>query len=183
MILKPQDVFTTTVQNLIQFFGFKFLISFVLRNKNYFNFVLVLFLTSCVASVNEPTTDTPLVINALKFSYTSGGASQSTIDFGTVASGATKNLIIYVENISPAKADFIASAALAAPFGYIGGAFPGTAGTCTATLNSGANCTLSLKTPARAGLKFTTTVQLLASANVALQVPPVPGKIPPEKLY
>ena len=117
MVLKTLHYFITNIQNLFRSFGSKFLISFISYYKNYLKFVLVLFLTSCVASVNEPGKDSPQVIAALKFSYSSGGASQSTIDFGTVASGATKNLVIYVENISPAKAEFIASAALPAPFG------------------------------------------------------------------
>ena len=55
-------------------------------------------------------------------------------DFGTVANGATATHIFTVTNTGGATTTAMAGAGLAAPFDFFGGAYPGTGGTCGASL-------------------------------------------------
>lgn len=67
-----------------------------------------------------------------------------TFDFGAVPTGASVDKIFTVTNSGDVVASAIAGAALSTPYSYKGGTFPGTGGSCAATLNVGANCTVVL---------------------------------------
>jgi hypothetical protein len=66
-----------------------------------------------------------------------------TYDFGTHALGTTTAHTFTVINVGGVTATSVAPVALAAPYAYAGGAFPGTGGTCTATLAPGTSCTVA----------------------------------------
>jgi hypothetical protein len=73
-------------------------------------------------------------------------------DFGTVAMGATTDHTFTVTNTGAGAATALAAAGAAGPFAPKGGAFPGTGGTCAATLAAGASCTIVVTfTPATVG--------------------------------
>ena len=59
---------------------------------------------------------------------------------------------------SPASA--IAESTMAAPFAFKGGSFPGTGGTCTATLNESATCTLVVTFSPTAATSYADTITL-----------------------
>ena len=64
-------------------------------------------------------------------------------DFGTVATGASVDRTFTVTNAGSFAASTVGGNGLSAPFTFKGGGgFPGSGGTCTATLNAGANCTV-----------------------------------------
>ncbi|MCM2278870.1 MAG: choice-of-anchor D domain-containing protein [Oligoflexia bacterium] len=69
-----------------------------------------------------------------------------SIDFGARPIGSSTDLELTLVNAGPWPATEIqedpAEPALAAPFAFKGGAFPGTGGTCTTTLEPQATCTL-----------------------------------------
>ena len=86
--------------------------------------------------------------------------SGPTYDYGTLATGATAAHAFTVSNTGGVPATGIAESALAAPFAFLGGAFPGTGGTCTATLIQGSTCTLVVRfAPTLTGLQ-NGTIQL-----------------------
>lgn len=75
------------------------------------------------------------------------GSSPSALDFGTVALGATNNLVVTVTNSGGSQANGITGAfSSGAHYDFNGGAgFPGTGGTCGATLNAGSSCTIIVR--------------------------------------
>lgn len=115
---------------------------------------------SCTVVVEYNPTTINNFSDTLKFSYFNGTASgviaSSTLsgnakgtltfsasNFGQVIQTLTKDLTITVTNTDTNNATSLSSAALSAPFSYKGGSFPGTGGTCGATLNAnGATCKL-----------------------------------------
>ena len=84
-----------------------------------------------------------------------------TYDYGNVTAGGNAIKTFTVTNSGGVAASSLADAAgLAAPFTYVGGSFPGTTGTCIATLGAGASCTIRLQfSPVAAGA-FIDTVDL-----------------------
>lgn len=68
-----------------------------------------------------------------------------TLAFGTAAAGATVDKTVTVTNSGAAQAKSMSGAAIASPFKYKGGTYPGTGGTCAATLNAAATCTVVLQ--------------------------------------
>ncbi|MCB0367758.1 MAG: choice-of-anchor D domain-containing protein, partial [Bdellovibrionales bacterium] len=74
-------------------------------------------------------------------------------DFGTLAVGASGDFSFTVNNTGALTATAITGTGLAAPFTYKGGGYPGTGGTCGASLGSGGNCTVVVTySPTAAGL-------------------------------
>lgn len=69
-----------------------------------------------------------------------GEGTYGTYDFG--ASGIPVERTFYLSNVGGNTATNVAPAALASDFAYKGGATPGEGGTCVATLDRGAQCTL-----------------------------------------
>jgi hypothetical protein len=121
--------------------------------------------TSCTVTVVFTPTAATLSADTLSIAYNDGLAAQMatrgltgtgtshgflavsdgpTYDFGTRALGATASHVFTVTNVGAAQAGSIAAAALAAPFSFAGGAYPGTTGTCATTLAAGASCTVNV---------------------------------------
>lgn len=71
-------------------------------------------------------------------------ADDPVVNFGSVQAGATQTHTFTVSNNGSATATSLAGEALSAPFSYLGGSYPGTGGTCSATLVSGTTCTIVL---------------------------------------
>lgn len=69
-------------------------------------------------------------------------STETSVDFGTLASGATDTTTFELKNSGDGDATDVAETGLAAPFKFLGGTFPGTGGTCAATLAAGATCEL-----------------------------------------
>src|SRR5687767_4887487 len=68
-----------------------------------------------------------------------------TYDFGTVVVGNTASKTFTVTNSGGSNATSVAGAALAAPFSYTGGTYPGTGGTCGNSIpRNGGTCTVSV---------------------------------------
>ncbi len=73
--------------------------------------------------------------------------------FGTVVVGGNSTQIFTINNTGTGTATSMAEVGLAAPFGFSGGAFPGTSGTCGATLAPAATCTIEVEfAPTSAGI-------------------------------
>lgn len=74
--------------------------------------------------------------------------ADSSANWGNRAVGSTTSLLFTVTNSGAGSATVVAedgSAALAAPFSFTGGSFPGSGGgTCTATIAAGATCKIRL---------------------------------------
>ena len=63
-------------------------------------------------------------------------------DFGSLSVSNSTTHAFTVTNFGGQAASALSGAGLATPFSFQGGAFPGTGGTCGATLNSGQSCTM-----------------------------------------
>lgn len=63
----------------------------------------------------------------------------------TSAVGQTVNTTLVVENTGEVSASGISASSLAAPFSYIGGAYPGTGGNCGSLLQAGQSCTIKVE--------------------------------------
>ena len=75
-----------------------------------------------------------------------------TYDYGTKATGSNTDKTFTVSNAGGVPATAISGGGLASPFAFKGGTFPGTGGSCTATLNAAASCTVVVTfTPTAAG--------------------------------
>ncbi|MCA9325968.1 choice-of-anchor D domain-containing protein, partial [Candidatus Saccharibacteria bacterium] len=65
-----------------------------------------------------------------------------TFDFGTVSVGSSSDHTFTLNNTGGVTAATVTGTGLAAPFTYKGGSYPGTGGTCGASIAAGANCTV-----------------------------------------
>lgn len=65
-----------------------------------------------------------------------------TFDFGSVTVGSSSDHTLTIANFGQSGALSVSGGGLAAPFSFKGGVFPGTGGTCGATLNNGAACSI-----------------------------------------
>ena len=63
-------------------------------------------------------------------------------DYGTIAVNASASHIFTVSNIGGGPATVVTEVGLAAPYQFVGGAFPGTGGTCGSTIAPAASCDL-----------------------------------------
>ncbi|MCB0356958.1 MAG: choice-of-anchor D domain-containing protein, partial [Bdellovibrionales bacterium] len=76
-----------------------------------------------------------------------------TYDYNTIAVGQTVDHTFTVQNTGGVDATAVSGSGLIAPFTFKGGSYPGTGGTCAATLTSSATCTIVVSyTPATLGL-------------------------------
>ncbi len=93
-----------------------------------------------------------------------------TYDYGIRASGSVTSYTFTLSNIGGIDATSIAdTAALAAPFAFKGGSYPGTGGTCGASLAAGADCTLVVDfSPVTTG-SFSDTIDLSYDDGVSTQ--------------
>ena len=72
-------------------------------------------------------------------------STATTQDFGTVSSGLKKSVVFVLTNSGKADATGIKETGLATPFQFVGGSFPGTAGTCSESIADGASCELDVE--------------------------------------
>lgn len=96
----------------------------------------------------------------------------TTVDFGTVYFSAVAERNVILANRGSFPAEGLSASTVEAPFGFKGGTFPGTGGTCGAVLAAGASCALVLtyQAPATASsntgtltLRFESTGRTLSS--------------------
>jgi len=67
------------------------------------------------------------------------------VDFGSVTQGSNNTLLLTVNNTGAVNATGISGGGLAAPFGFTGGAYPGSAGTCGDPILPSTPCTIELQ--------------------------------------
>lgn len=75
---------------------------------------------------------------------TLGISEGSLLHFGYLDVGQTRLLDVTLNNSGGTDATSISASALSGPFQFLGGSFPGTGGTCAATLVAGNSCILKL---------------------------------------
>lgn len=66
-------------------------------------------------------------------------------DFGSIQNGQTFTHLFTVTNTGGGTAISIFESGLAAPFGFVGGAYPGTGGTCSSVVASGSSCVINVE--------------------------------------
>ena len=71
-------------------------------------------------------------------------ASPGSHNYGGVATGSTHDQIFTITNNGQTNATTISGAGLAAPFSFSGGSYPGTSGTCGASLVAGGSCNIEI---------------------------------------
>ncbi|HET9237104.1 MAG TPA: choice-of-anchor D domain-containing protein [Oligoflexus sp.] len=119
--------------------------------------------SSCTLVLGFNPTALSAYSNALVFSYFDGVNTQNLnltlqgtganvgylktslgrrFDFGTVASGTPAKKHIVLENIGGGTLSSLVMTFGSTSFGYAGGSFPGTGGSCTTSLAAGASCTV-----------------------------------------
>jgi alpha-tubulin suppressor-like RCC1 family protein len=91
----------------------------------------------------------------------------STYDFGSHAPSTTTDYTFTVTNSGGSSATTIAASALSAPFSFKGGTYPGTGGTCGATLGGAATCTMVVTFAPTASGGYTDTITLGYSNGVS----------------
>lgn len=67
------------------------------------------------------------------------------LDFGTHPIGSRINRTLIVRNTGNVAANSINATGLGNPYLFLGGVFPGTGGTCSASLNAGDSCTIVIE--------------------------------------
>ena len=67
------------------------------------------------------------------------------VPFGRVGVGTTATLIVSIRNLGNVATTNFAVGPLPEPFGFVGGAFPGTGGTCGAAIAAGRDCTIVVR--------------------------------------
>ncbi len=102
----------------------------------------------------EPSIQTPLTPALLSFSTT------TPHDFGSVSVGGSQSVTLSLMNSGQTTASSLTAVALAAPFAYTGGSFPGTSGTCGFSLAAGSSCLLNLEFIPSIGGAFSETLSL-----------------------
>jgi len=82
-------------------------------------------------------------------------------NFGTLATGSTATHVFAVDNTGGFQATGLAEVGLIAPFTFVGGAYPGTAGDCTANLDPGSSCNIEIQySPSLVSTLDTDTIDL-----------------------
>jgi len=120
---------------------------------------------SCTVYVTFSPSSTGIFADSLDIDYNDSAASQSAArsisgtgvsaslanltisdgpvyDYGTNVTGSSTNRSFTVSNSGSGVATSMSGSGLAAPYSFSGGAYPGTGGTCGATLAGGANCVI-----------------------------------------
>lgn len=101
--------------------------------------------------------------------YTPGklAVQPASVDFGTLAPGATPTQTLTVTNTGGELAENIAASGLTSPVGFAGGSYPGTAGTCAASLAAGKSCKIVIQAgqqPSFTASSFSTSLDLAYSS-------------------
>jgi len=138
--------------------------------------------SSCTLVVNFSPTAGGVSTDSIDVSYNDGVAAQSVqrsvsgtgsagaavlaisesdpYDFGSVVQGSSASHTFTVTNSGSQAASAISEVGLAAPFAFSGGSYPGTGGTCGASLSAGANCTIQIEFSPTAAVVSNDTVDL-----------------------
>ena len=66
----------------------------------------------------------------------------ATFDFGVIAANSSVEHTFTVDNVGGTPSTSMSGLGLAAPFSFKDGSYPGTGGSCGASLNNGAQCTI-----------------------------------------
>lgn len=92
----------------------------------------------------------------------------ATYAFGTVYVSSSAEKIFTVTSTGSGSASSIVEGvpALSAPFSFKGGAYPGTGGTCSSSLNAGTNCTIVVSFSPTSSADFSATIKLSYSDGV-----------------
>src|SRR5690606_23887343 len=90
-------------------------------------------------------------------------------NYGTMAVGSTSFHVFTLDNIGGAPSTAMSEVGLAAPYQFVGGAYPGTGGTCGATLANGSQCDLVVEFAPSAIGAFNDQIQLDYFDGAALQ--------------
>lgn len=146
---------------------------------------------SCTIVLNFLPRDEELYSQTLQLTY-SGGTSQQSLthavlgtgsrnlglllisdgvayDFGAVTVGSTKAHTFTITNTGGGIASELEAIDLTQPFGFVGGTYPGTAGTCGASLAPGATCDIQIEfSPSTVG-SVTETIQIQYSDGYFIQ--------------
>ncbi len=69
---------------------------------------------------------------------------ESIFDFGSRATGSTSSIMMTLTNSGDTAATSMSADEMVAPFGFTGGAYPGTGGDCGSSLKSGQTCNIEL---------------------------------------
>lgn len=77
--------------------------------------------------------DTPAVLSI---------SNAPVFDYGTIANGGFASFSFTLQNYGGLTATGLSGGGIFAPFSFLGGTYPGTGGTCGATLSAGASCTV-----------------------------------------
>jgi hypothetical protein len=93
-----------------------------------------------------------------------------TYDFGIIASGGIAEKSFTVTNGGGVGASVMSGGGLASPYGFKGGSYPGTGGTCAATLAASATCTMVVVYNPSAINTHTDTIDLSYNDGVATQM-------------
>ncbi|MCB9073873.1 MAG: choice-of-anchor D domain-containing protein, partial [Bdellovibrionaceae bacterium] len=88
----------------------------------------------------------------------------SSVQFGSVAVGQTGSTSVEITNDGDLAASSISPSDLAEPFSFLGGSYPGTGGTCMATLSAHQKCTIVLAYAPKA-MSMSDTTELEFSYN------------------
>jgi hypothetical protein len=92
-----------------------------------------------------------------------------TYNFGSIANGGTTDKAFTITNSGGVPATSLSGGGLASPFSFKGGGFPGTGGTCTATLGASGTCTIVVTfAPSLAGLQ-SDTIEIAYDSGVSVQ--------------
>lgn len=92
-----------------------------------------------------------------------------TFNFGTIVVGQTADKTFTISNSGGVTGTTLNGAALAAPFSYKGGAFPGSGGNCGVTLGASASCTVVVTYAPIAGTTSTETLSINFNSGVGSQ--------------
>lgn len=110
-------------------------------------FLLILIATALITSCNViETFDGDSKIDQAFFERPDGGymtelqPSTYNVNFGNVLTNSSHLVTVSLENQGSSTISALSSSSPGAPYVYSGGAFPGTGGTCTSSLNPGAIC-------------------------------------------
>jgi alpha-tubulin suppressor-like RCC1 family protein len=104
-------------------------------------------------------------------------SDSATFNFGSQVMGTSTDKIFTLTNSGGLDATAISGSAIAAPYSFKGGTFPGTGGTCGSTLASGSTCTfVGSFAPTVAGASSATyTIQYHTGVSTTTATRPVTG--------
>lgn len=108
---------------------------------------------------------TPTPVPTASMSLSTG----ATYTFADTSVGAATTHSVTVTNSGAASATGLATVGLSAPFGFVGGSYPGTGGDCGTTLLAGASCTMVIEFAPLASGAWTETLDFIYHDGLVTQ--------------